>query len=137
MTPLGQRADVPGSILLDAIYTVEELKLRLGWSNSTLEAMHCRGLRIRHLGGGGYVIGRDVADFLRTMPKAAEVDEDFTPAPCTPDVPQSVAEYRWQASHGLCSKCNGIAHIVTRDSANPEEVVVLCKDHFEQAGGAS
>lgn len=128
---------VPGCLLLEAVYTIEELKLRLDWSTATLEAAHLRGLRIYHLGGNAYCYGRDVLDFFRAMPKATEVDEDSTPAPCTPDVPQSVAEYRWQASHGLCSKCNGVAHIVTRDPAHPEEAVVLCRDHFEQAGGAS
>ena len=135
MATYSSRPEVPGSLLCDAVYTVEELKLRLKWSDSTLEAAHCRGLRIYHLGGNGYVYGRDVLDFLRTMPKAVEVDEDSTPAPCTPDVPQSVAKYRWEAAQGCCSKCNEAAHIVTRDPANPEEAVVLCEDHFKQLGG--
>ena len=128
-------ANIPGSLLLEAIYTIEELKLRLGWSTATLEAAHCRGLRIRHLGGNGYVIGTDVADFLRTVPRPeAEAERDGTPAPCTPDVAQGFAEEAWAKAQGCCEVCNGPASIVTRwpESSRP---VVLCRHHFEKRGG--
>lgn len=137
MATYSSRPEVPGSLLLDCVYTVEELKLRLNWSGSTLEAAHCRGLRMYHLGGNAYCYGRDVLDFLRTMPKAIELSEDPTPAPCTPDVPQSVAQYRWEAAQGCCSKCNEAAYIVTRDPAQPEQAVVLCESHFNEVGGAA
>jgi hypothetical protein len=127
---------IPGTILLEAVYTVEELMLRLGWSTATLEAAHCRGLRIRHLGGSGYVIGTDVADFLRSMPKPlAEADGDGTPAPCTPDVSPGFAEEAWAKAQGCCEVCNGPAYTVTR-SPETSRPVVLCRHHFEQRGGA-
>lgn len=127
-------SEVPGSILLDAVYTIEELKLRLGWSTATLEAAHCRGLRIRHLGGNGYVIGSDVADFFRSMPKPlAEADGAGTPAPCTPDVSQGFAEEAWAKAQGCCEVCNGPAYTVTR-SPETSRPVVLCRHHFDQLG---
>jgi hypothetical protein len=126
-------ANIPGSLLLEAIYTIEELRLRLGWSTATLEAAHCRGLRIRHLGGNGYVIGTDVADFLRSMPRG-EAESDRTPAPCTPDVAQGFADEAWAKAQGCCEVCNGPAFGVTRDSASGKPQV-LCQYHFEQAGG--
>jgi hypothetical protein len=129
-------ANIPGSLLLEAIYTIEELKLRLGWSTATLEAAHCRGLRIRHLGGNGYVIGTDVADFLRSMPKPlAEAECDGTPVPCTPDVAPGFAEEAWAKAQGCCEVCNGPASIVTR-SPETSRPVVLCRHHAEQRGGA-
>jgi hypothetical protein len=126
--------EVPGSILLECVYTLEELKLRLGWSTATLEAAHCRGLRIRHLGGSGYVIGTDVAEFLRSMPKpTAEADGDGTPVPCTPDVSPGFAEEAWAKAQGCCEVCNGPAYTVTR-SPETYRPVVLCRHHFEQLG---
>jgi len=136
MTPLGQPPEVPGSILLDAVYTVEELRLRLGWSAATLEAMHCRGLRIRHLGGGGYVLGRDVADFLRTMPKAPGWVELSPSTPWLHDVGQGEADLAWAKAEGCCEVCHGSAYGVARDPASGR-AQVLCKVHFEQAGGAT
>jgi len=133
MPSTSPRPEVPGSLLLECVYTLEELKLRLGWSTATLEAAHCRGLRIRHLGGSGYVIGTDVADFLRTMPRA-EADGDGTPAPCTPDVAPGFAEEAWAKAQGCCEVCNGPASIVTR-SPETSRPVVLCRHHAEQAGG--
>jgi len=135
MPTASNRSDVPGSLLLECLYTLEELKLRLGWSTATLEAAHCRGLRIRHLGGNGYVIGSDVADFFRTMPKA-EADGDGTPASCTPDVAPGFAEEAWARAQGCCEVCNGPAATVTR-TAETSRPVVLCRHHAEQAGGAT
>jgi hypothetical protein len=125
---------IPGTILLDALYTTEELMLRLGWSAATLEAAHCRGLRLYHLGGSSYVYGRDVLDFLRTVPKGlAESNGDGTPAPCTPDVAQPFADEAWAKAQGCCEVCNAPAFIVTR---TPEisRPVVLCQHHAKQEG---
>jgi hypothetical protein len=120
--------------LLDAVYTIEELKLRLGWSTATLEAAHCRGLRIRHLGGNGYVIGSDVAAFFRLMPgPSPEPDGDVSPVPCTPDVAPAFAAEAWAKAQGCCEVCNGPASIVTR-TAETSRPVVLCRHHAEQAG---
>lgn len=131
------RPEVPGSLLLECVYTLEELKLRLGWSTATLEAAHCRGLRIRHLGGSGYVIGSDVADFFRTMPRPpAEPVADGTPAPCTPDVAPGFAEEAWAKAQGCCEVCNGPAATVTH-TAETSRPVVLCRHHAEKAGGAT
>jgi hypothetical protein len=144
MPPTSPRSEVPGSLLLHAIYTVEELMLRLGWSTATLEAAHCRGLRIRYFGSKGYVLGSDVAAFFLTEPAPVqekqtyfpwyEAKGDGTPAPCTPDVAPGFAEEAWAKAQGCCEVCNGPASIVTRwpESSRP---VVLCRHHFEKRGG--
>jgi hypothetical protein len=130
------RPEVPGCLLLDCLYTVEELKLRLNWSGSTLEAAHCRGLRIYHLGGNAYCYGRDVLDFLRTMPKAVDWIDLAPSTPWLHDVDQGTADEAWAKAQGCCEACNGPAYGVSRDSATGR-AQVLCKPHFEQAGGAS
>jgi hypothetical protein len=126
------RPDIPGSLLLEAIYTVEELRLRLGWSDSTLEAAHCRGLRIYHLGGTAYVYGRDLLDFLRTMPRP-EPEGGSSSTNCTSDVEPAFAEEAWAKAQGCCEVCSAPAFIVTR---TPEisRPVVLCQHHAKQEG---
>ncbi len=53
-----------GSVRLDAIYTVEEFKRRLRWSDSTLRAARRRGLRVLRTGKRAFVAGNDFHDFL-------------------------------------------------------------------------
>jgi hypothetical protein len=62
--PPAQAADT-GFVLLEAIYTVSELKRRLGWSDATLRAARRRGLRVMRSGKRAYVAGNDFYEFLR------------------------------------------------------------------------
>jgi len=136
---------IPGTILCDALYSVEELKLRLNWSSATLEAAHCQGLRIYYLGGNAYCYGREVLDFLRSMPKPIEPRGNFTPAPCDPGINQAEADEVWAKACGCCELCNAAAFRVTtslelepggqkRLWSEPRPVVVCTKCH-QQLGG--
>jgi hypothetical protein len=60
-----------GVVLLGAIYTVGELKRRLGWSDAALRAARRRGLRVLRTGKRAFVAGNDLLEFLRQ-----EADKD-------------------------------------------------------------
>jgi hypothetical protein len=55
---------VPGTILSDALYRLDEAAARLGWGGHALRAARRRGLKIHRCGKRGYVAGRDLLDFI-------------------------------------------------------------------------
>ncbi len=55
---------VPGVILPDALYRLDEAAARAGWGGHALRAARRRGLRIHRYGKRGYVAGRDLLDFI-------------------------------------------------------------------------
>jgi hypothetical protein len=60
-------AKPPGVISVDEIYTVEEAKARLGWSDSALRAAKRRGLRLLACGKWRYVSGEEIRRFLLSL----------------------------------------------------------------------
>jgi hypothetical protein len=61
----------PGVISSLEVYTIEEAKVRLGWSDSALRAAKRKGLRLLACGKRRYVSGKEVIRFLENM--AAEL----------------------------------------------------------------
>jgi len=54
-----------GPIRLDEVYTLDELKWRLGWKDAALRAARGRGLVVLRSGKCGFVHGQEVLDFLK------------------------------------------------------------------------
>jgi len=55
---------VPGAIVSDALYRLDEAAARLGWGGHALRAARRRGLKIHRSGKRGYVTGRDLLSFI-------------------------------------------------------------------------
>jgi hypothetical protein len=60
-------AVIPGVISLQEIYTIEEAKARLRWTDSALRAAKRRGLRLLACGKRRYVSGQEVLRFLESL----------------------------------------------------------------------
>jgi hypothetical protein len=58
---------VPGVVSLMEIYTIEEAKLRLRWSDSALRMAKRRGLRLLVCGKRRYLTGREILRFLQSQ----------------------------------------------------------------------
>ena len=56
--------DIRGVIRPDELYTLNELKHRLGITNSTLRAARRGGLRVYYRHKHGYVYGRDWIEYV-------------------------------------------------------------------------
>ncbi len=54
----------PGVIRPDELYTLEEIRNRLGISNSTLRAARRSGLRVHYKHKQGYIYGSDWIDHI-------------------------------------------------------------------------
>jgi len=57
----------PGVISVLELYTIEEAKARLRWSDSARRAAKRRGLRLRVCGKRRYVTGREILRFLQNQ----------------------------------------------------------------------
>ena len=55
---------VPGAILSDALYRLDEAAARMGWGGHALRAARRRGLKIHRCGKRGYIAGRDLIAFV-------------------------------------------------------------------------
>ena len=55
---------VPGAILSDALYRLDEAAARLGWGGHALRAARRRGLKIHRCGKRGYVAGAELLAFI-------------------------------------------------------------------------
>ena len=58
--PLG----VPGAIIPDAIYRLDEVKARMGWRHAAFRAAVRAGLRVYRSGKRIYVLGTDLIAFV-------------------------------------------------------------------------
>jgi hypothetical protein len=63
-----QSAYSPGVISIHEIYTLEEAKARLGWTESALRAAKRRGLILCVSGKRRYLTGREISRFLESNP---------------------------------------------------------------------
>jgi hypothetical protein len=57
----------PGVISAVEIYTIEEAKARLGWTDSALRAAKRRGLQLLACGKRRYVAGEEIVRFLKSL----------------------------------------------------------------------
>lgn len=55
---------VPGVILPEALYRLDEAAARAGWGCHALRAARRRGLKIHRFGKRGYVRGQDLLDCI-------------------------------------------------------------------------
>lgn len=62
-TPTYERG-VPGAIIPDAIYRLDELKARMGWRDAAFRAAVRAGLKIYRSGKRTYVVGTDLVAFV-------------------------------------------------------------------------
>lgn len=62
-TPTYERG-IPGAIVPEAIYRLDELKARLGWRDAAFRAAVRAGLKIYRSGKRIYVLGTDVVVFV-------------------------------------------------------------------------
>ncbi len=65
--PKSRRDGPPGVISLLEIYTVEEAKARLRWTDLALRAAKRKGLKLMACGKRRYISGREVFLFLKSL----------------------------------------------------------------------
>ena len=53
-----------GCISADQLYTLEEIRARLGLGLAALRTARRQGLKVRRIGRRGYVLGRDVMAYV-------------------------------------------------------------------------
>jgi hypothetical protein len=63
------RPDSPGHVTADAVYTLDEIQRRLQLGQHALRMARRAGLKVRRIGRRGYVLGRDVLEFVQTAAK--------------------------------------------------------------------
>jgi hypothetical protein len=70
----------PGEVHPSVLYRADELKARMGWSDSAFRSARRRGLKVRYDGKRAYVLGEDVISYL----KSKQGDSRFSAAkqPC-------------------------------------------------------
>lgn len=59
------RHRMPGEVHPEVLYRVDELKGRMGWSDSALRAARRRGLVVRREGKRAYILGEDVIAYIK------------------------------------------------------------------------
>lgn len=59
------RHRLPGEVHPGVLYRADELKGRMGWSDSALRAARRRGLVVRREGKRVYILGEDVISYIR------------------------------------------------------------------------
>ena len=62
-TPTYERG-VPGAIIPDAIYRLDELRARMGWRDAAFRAAVRAGLKVHRSGKRVYVLGTDLIEFV-------------------------------------------------------------------------
>lgn len=60
----GHSPSVPGAIIPDAIYRLDEVKARMGWRDAAFRAAVRAGLRIHRSGKRVFVHGSDLVAFI-------------------------------------------------------------------------
>lgn len=60
----GHSPGVPGAIIPDAIYRLDEVKSRMGWRDAAFRAAVRAGLRTHRSGKRLYILGSDLIAFI-------------------------------------------------------------------------
>ena len=58
---------IPGLIVPDALYRIDELWARMGWAKASYRAACRKGLRVRRSGKRAYVLGADAIAFIASQ----------------------------------------------------------------------
>jgi len=64
------RPYVPGAVVADALYRLDEAAVRMGWGEPEIRSARRRGLPVHRSGRRNYVLGKDLLTFVTTNPKA-------------------------------------------------------------------
>jgi hypothetical protein len=64
----------PSSIEADTLYHLTEFRSRMGWGLTAMRTARKQGLRVRYLGGRGYVSGKDFFAYLDKLDSEAVVE---------------------------------------------------------------
>jgi len=62
--PAAHPLNAPGAIVPEAIYRLDELKIRMGWRDAAFRAAVRTGLKTHRSGKRIYVLGGDLVDFV-------------------------------------------------------------------------
>ena len=65
------RAGYPGVISVHELYTLEEARRRLRWTESAVRAARRRGLKLLSCGKRKYVSGKEIVRFLEDLQEDA------------------------------------------------------------------
>lgn len=60
------RPHTPGEVHPGVLYRADEMKSRMGWSDSALRSARRRGLKVRRDGKRAYILGEDVIAYLKS-----------------------------------------------------------------------
>ena len=60
------RADAPGVVSADCLYTLDEVRDRLKLGQAAMRQARRAGLKVRKIGRRRYVLGRDLLAFVET-----------------------------------------------------------------------
>ena len=63
------RPDAPGLVTADTLYTLAEVEERLKLGPHAMRQARRAGLRVRRIGRRGYVLGRDILQFVESTAK--------------------------------------------------------------------
>lgn len=66
------KPDVAGEISADSMYTLSEIRARLGLGTYALREARRRGLPVRKIGRRSYVLGKDILNFAVGDRKAVD-----------------------------------------------------------------
>ena len=55
-----------GMIEPDVLYALPEARRRLGWGKKGMQLARQRGLNVSYAGKNGYVVGRDIIEFIQS-----------------------------------------------------------------------
>ena len=61
----GHRTKPAGAVVEGAIYTIEEFKARVGWSEQAFRTARHSGLKVHRRGRNGFVYGGDFLEWVR------------------------------------------------------------------------
>lgn len=64
-----KKRTTPGEISGDSLYTLAEIKARLGLGVHAMRAARGKGLVVRRMGRRSYVLGRDIIAFIEAGAK--------------------------------------------------------------------
>lgn len=73
--PIEKAIASSGAICLTEVYTVEEAKRRLGWTDSAFRSAKRRGLRLLRSGKRRYLTGREILRFLEAETEVYETSK--------------------------------------------------------------
>jgi hypothetical protein len=66
MARANPRPEQPGLVTSDCLYTLDEIQERLKLGQHAMRQARRAGLRVRRIGRRGYVLGRDVLQFVES-----------------------------------------------------------------------